>query len=109
MRKGRHRGYGRESVGTDRPGRKGSRSGISFFLKQQNKTKQNSGFEQKSTALFGFESPSLLHLKVSLGLGNLSDATESTAALTWFCDFFGGCWFTPLWRLTLDAVKTGCS
>lgn len=39
--KGRHRGYGRESVGTDRPGRKGIRSGITFFLKQQqrNKTK----------------------------------------------------------------------
>lgn len=38
--KGRHLGCGRESVGTDRPGRKGIRSGITFFLKQQqNKTK----------------------------------------------------------------------
>lgn len=28
-----------ESVGTDRPGRKGIHSGITFLLKQQNKTK----------------------------------------------------------------------
>lgn len=47
--------------------------------------------------------------KLAWDPGNLSDATESTAAVTRFCDFFGGCWFTPLWRLTLDAVKTGCS
>lgn len=57
-----------ESVGADRPGRKGIHSAITFLLKTTTKQyKRNSGFEQKFTALFRFEFVVLLHLQVRLG------------------------------------------
>lgn len=105
--KGRHLGCGRESVGTDRPGRKGIRSGITFFLKQQQNKIQ--ALSKNSLLCLDLSPRSSCTSKLAWDPANLSDATEPTAALTRFCDFFGGCWFTPLWRLTLDAVKTGCT
>lgn len=57
-----------ESVGADRPGRKGIRSAITFFLKQQqNNTREIQVLSKNSLLWFRFEFVALLHLQVRLG------------------------------------------